>query len=203
MTRNDTTASALPAATMSLVAKALRGSLSEFQIASAWRPGVASLGRDDRAGRGGCLRSRALRAQTRRGYRWGRTQGKVNFHGGETKNQATTGAPFFWAGAGAAELDGRWRRTGSASGRSNLMLINVSTRKFRRAVRLPEGDVPALAGAGVSKSAGSRRFVALSGARLREWLATDLSSCSTSWWCRSTASASASISCWSRRSRRA
>ena len=25
----------------------------------------------------------------------------------------------------------------------NLMLINVSTRKFRRAVRLPEGDVPA------------------------------------------------------------
>jgi putative transposase len=32
----------------------------------------------------------------------------------------------------------------------NLMLINVSTRKFRRAVRLPEGDVPAPAGAGVS-----------------------------------------------------
>jgi putative transposase len=30
-----------------------------------------------------------------------------------------------------------------------LMLINVSTRKFRRAVRLPEGDVPAPAGAGV------------------------------------------------------
>ena len=35
----------------------------------------------------------------------------------------------------------------------NLMLISVSTRKFRRAVRLPEGDVPALAGSGVSKSA--------------------------------------------------
>jgi hypothetical protein len=30
----------------------------------------------------------------------------------------------------------------------SLMLINVSTRKFRRAVRLPEGDVPAPAGAG-------------------------------------------------------
>ena len=28
----------------------------------------------------------------------------------------------------------------------NLMLINVSTRKFRRAVRLPEGDVPAQRG---------------------------------------------------------
>ena len=44
----------------------------------------------------------------------------------------------------------------------NLMLINVSTRKFGRAVRLPEGDVPAPNGAGVSKSAVSRRFVALS-----------------------------------------
>jgi putative transposase len=40
----------------------------------------------------------------------------------------------------------------------SLMLINVSTRKFRRAVRLPEDDVPAPAGAGVSKSAASRHW---------------------------------------------
>jgi hypothetical protein len=53
----------------------------------------------------------------------------------------------------------------------NLMLLNVSTRKFRRAVRLPEGDVPPPAGSGVSKSAASRHFVALSSTRLREWLA--------------------------------
>ena len=33
----------------------------------------------------------------------------------------------------------------------NLMLINVSTRKFGRAVRLPGGDVPAPTGAGVTK----------------------------------------------------
>jgi hypothetical protein len=33
----------------------------------------------------------------------------------------------------------------------NLMLINVSTRKFRRAVRLPEGDVPAPTGAIVDR----------------------------------------------------
>src|SRR5207302_2488314 len=46
---------------------------------------------------------------------------------------------------------------------------------FRRAVRLPEGDVPAPVGSGVSKSAASRHFVALSAARLREWLAADLS----------------------------
>src|ERR1700676_1784734 len=57
----------------------------------------------------------------------------------------------------------------------NLMLINVSTRKFRRAVRLLEGDVPAPAGAGVSKSAASRHFVALSAARMQEWMGADLS----------------------------
>ena len=43
----------------------------------------------------------------------------------------------------------------------NLMLINVSTRKLRRAVRLPEGDLPALGGTSTSKSAASPRFVAL------------------------------------------
>jgi hypothetical protein len=30
----------------------------------------------------------------------------------------------------------------------NLLLINVSTRKLRRAVRLPEGDLPAITGDG-------------------------------------------------------
>ncbi len=57
----------------------------------------------------------------------------------------------------------------------NQMLINVSTRKFARSVRLPEGDVPASAGCGLSKSAASRRFVALSAARMKEWMASDLS----------------------------
>ncbi len=52
----------------------------------------------------------------------------------------------------------------------NLMLIGVSTRRFGRAVRLPKGDVPAGAGAGVSKSAASRRFVALSAKRMAEWV---------------------------------
>lgn len=51
----------------------------------------------------------------------------------------------------------------------------MATRKFVRSVRLPEGDVPAGAGAGLSKSAASRRFVALSAARMKEWMASDLS----------------------------
>jgi putative transposase len=40
-----------------------------------------------------------------------------------------------WTAAQAEDWLGRWAM--------NLMLINVSTRKFARSVRLPEGDVPA------------------------------------------------------------
>jgi transposase-like protein len=57
----------------------------------------------------------------------------------------------------------------------NLMLINVSTRNFGRAVRLPEGDIPVQKGDGASKSAASRRFVALSAAKMQEWMSADLS----------------------------
>ena len=39
-----------------------------------------------------------------------------------------------WTAAQAEDWLGRWAM--------NLMLINVSTRKFSRAVRLPEGDLP-------------------------------------------------------------
>ncbi len=56
----------------------------------------------------------------------------------------------------------------------NPMLIAVSTRKLERSVRLPGGDAPAPRGAGLSKSATSRRFVALSAARMRQWMATRL-----------------------------
>lgn len=52
----------------------------------------------------------------------------------------------------------------------SLMLIDVSTRKFGRAVRLPEAGVSTAAGSGLSKSAVSRRFTALAEARLCEIL---------------------------------
>jgi hypothetical protein len=45
-----------------------------------------------------------------------------------------------WTAAQAEDWLGRWAM--------NLMLINVSTRKLRRAVRLPEGDLPVIAGGG-------------------------------------------------------
>jgi putative transposase len=72
-----------------------------------------------------------------------------------------------WTAAQAEDWLGRWAM--------NLKLINVSTRKLKRAVRLPDGDLPAVAGDGTSKSAASRRFVALSADRLAAWMASDLS----------------------------
>jgi putative transposase len=111
----------------------------------------------------------------RDGHRWGRTRGKVGFHGGKVEIErprvrARAGGEMAlpsWETALSEDLLGKWAM--------NLMLINVSTRKFGRAVRLPEGDVPAPKDAGVSKSAVSRRFVALSAERMKAWMASDLS----------------------------
>src|SRR6266478_32333 len=117
---------------------------------------------------------RHARGEGRRGHRWGRTRGKIGFHGGKVELERPRVRDFdgqelplpSWERASEEDWLGRWAM--------NLMLINVSTRKFRRAVRLPDGDVPAPRGAGVSKSATSRRFVALSAARMKEWIASDL-----------------------------
>jgi putative transposase len=118
---------------------------------------------------------RHSRGKERCGHRWGRTEGKIGFHGGKV----SVGRPRVrsydgqevqlptWTAAQGEDWLGRWAM--------NLMLINVSTRKLKRAVRLPEGDVPAVAGDGTSKSAASRRFVALSAERMAEWMASDLS----------------------------
>ena len=118
---------------------------------------------------------RHSRGKERNGYRWGRTRGKIAFHAGKIEIERPRVRDFAgrelglpsWENATAEDWLGKWAM--------NLMLLNVSTRKFRRAVRLPEGDLPAAAGSGVSKSAASRHFVALSSARLREWSGADLS----------------------------
>ena len=109
------------------------------------------------------------------GHRWGKTKGNLGFHGGKValerpRVRARNGKEMIlpsWEEAVSEDLLGKWAM--------NLMLINVSTRKFGRAVRLPEGDVGAPKGSGVSKSAVPRRFVALSAGRMKEWMATDLS----------------------------
>src|SRR5713101_2086677 len=109
------------------------------------------------------------------GHRWGTTKGKIGFHGGKVAVHRPRVRSYeghevelpTWMAAQAEDWLGRWAM--------NLMLINVSTRKLRRAVRLPEGDLPVIAGDGTSKSAVSRRFVALSAERLAEWMTSDLS----------------------------
>ena len=50
-----------------------------------------------------------------------------------------------WAAAQDEDLLNQWAM--------NQMLINVSTRRFRRSVRLPDGDVVSIKGDGTSKSA--------------------------------------------------
>lgn len=115
------------------------------------------------------------RGSGRRGQRWGRTTGPIGFHGGKVavtrprvrgRGGEELALPS-WQAAVTEDWLGRWAL--------NLMLIGVTTRRFGRAVRLPEGDVPAGSGSGVSKSAASRRFVALSAERMEAWLAADLS----------------------------
>jgi putative transposase len=111
----------------------------------------------------------------RSGHRWGKTKGKIGFHGGKIdierpRVRGRDGAEMplaSWVAAVDEDLLGQWAL--------NLMLMNVSTRKFGRAVRLPGGDIPAERGAGVTKSAVSRRFVALSAEKMKAWMAADLS----------------------------
>jgi putative transposase len=119
---------------------------------------------------------RHQRHDGRQGRRWGETRSQVAFHGGRIgvdrprvrsrEGQQELVLPS-WAAAQDEDWLGQWAM--------NQMLINVSTRKFRRSVRLPGGDVGSISGDGTSKSAVSRKFVALSNAKLRGWLASDLS----------------------------
>ena len=118
---------------------------------------------------------RHARRPERRGYRWGTTTSEVAYQGGKVKvsrprvrdlaGQEVSLAS--WEALSDPDLLRAWA--------TNLMVLNVSTRKYRRAVRLPEGDVPSRKGDATSKSAVSRRFVALTRKKLKAWLASDLS----------------------------
>ena len=109
---------------------------------------------------------RHARGPKRRGHRWGRTQGTVGYHVGKVdvvrpRVRGRDGDELIlpsWAAATAEDWLGKTAK--------NLMLIGVATRKIGRAVRLPEGRLRQVNGDGTSKSAASRRFVALSQARM-------------------------------------
>ncbi|WP_049757689.1 IS256-like element ISMama1 family transposase [Magnetococcus marinus] len=108
-------------------------------------------------------------------YRWGSTKGEVPFHGGKVqikrprvRDKSGKEKPLdSYLEARDHALLSRWAM--------NQMLLGVTTRRFGRSVRLPEGDIPRQDGDGTSKSAVSRRFVALSQVKMQEWLQQDLS----------------------------
>ena len=100
----------------------------------------------------------------------GTTQGKIGFHGGKVTVHRPRVRSFdghevalpSWTAAQAEDWLGRWAM--------NLMLINVSTRKLRPAVRFPQGDLPIMPGTaprGRRPRAGSWRCRP----RLAEWMA--------------------------------
>src|SRR5262249_25906972 len=101
--------------------------------------------------------TRHNRGGGRVGHRWGRTKGKIGFHGGKVavcrpRVRSYDGhevALPTWMAAQAEDWLGRWAM--------NLMLINVSTRKLRRGGGLPEGGLPAVARGGASRWAGPSR----------------------------------------------
>src|SRR5271165_4194385 len=169
---NATTISSIPpAASIETAWQDVRSSFERFCLTA----GVAALEQMLEKDAEQLAGPRHGRHPERASRRWGATTGKIGFHGGKVdvrrpriRSLAGREVPLpNWQAAQVEDWLGRWAM--------NLMLINVSTRKLRRAVRLPEGDLPVTAGDGTSKSAASRRFVALSAERLAEWMASDLS----------------------------
>ena len=167
-----TTSTAMPA--RALKSEALASLLASFErlcLAAGVETLTDMMEADARAACG----PRHARGTQRTAHRWGRTMGKIGFHGGKVEIERPRLRGFdgkeqtlpSWEGTVMEDWLGKWAM--------NQMLINVSTRKFKRSMRLPEGDVPAAKGSGLSKSAASRRFVALSAARLKDWMAQDLS----------------------------
>lgn len=121
-----------------------------------------------------CGGQRYARSADRQAYRWGTTTSVLGYQGGKVSVQrprvrTAAGEEVTlpsWAELRDPEVLRQWAFT--------MAVLNVSTRGYGRATRPPEGDVPAQKGDGTSRSAVSRRFVAMSRKRFHEWLQADL-----------------------------
>ena len=130
---------------------------------------------------------RHSRSEYRRGHRWGTHAGKIGFHGGKVASSglgcaASTGKSCrcpSWEQALDEDWLGQWAM--------NLMLINVSTRKFGVRSGCPRATFRRRREAAYRNRRPRATSSRSSAARMKEWMAADLSS-STCWWCRSTAS---------------
>src|SRR3954453_11373635 len=171
MTRNSTAAAGVPQSPVGQALEEVTASFERFCLAA----GLEVLGEMLEADAAALCGPRHGRGGERQAQRWGRTVGPIGFHGGKIsvarpRVRERGGQEVVlpsWERAVGEDWLGRWAMS--------LMLIGGTPRRFGRAVRLPEGDVPAGPGTGVSKSAASRRFVALSAERMAAWMARDLS----------------------------
>jgi putative transposase len=116
MTRNTTTATALPAMAMSAVGKAMEevsASFDRFCLAAGIEALSAMMEKDSQEACG----PRHSREEERRGHRWGRTKGKIGFHGGRVEVERPRVRDFAgkelvlpsWQRAIEEDWLGRWR----------------------------------------------------------------------------------------------
>ena len=133
-----TTSTAIPTRALKLEALSkISASFELFCLASGMEALGEMMDRDAQAICG----PRHARGLDRRAHRWGKTKGKIGFHGGKVEIERPRLRGFdgkeqpvpSWEAAVAEDWLGKWAM--------NQMLINVATRKFARSVRLPEGDV--------------------------------------------------------------
>ena len=133
-----TTSAAIPTRALKLEALSkISASFELFCLASGMEALGEMMDRDAQAICG----PRHARGRDRRAHRWGKTKGKIGFHGGKVEIARPRLRGFdgkeqpvpSWEAAVAEDWLGKWAL--------NQMLINVATRKFARSVRLPEGDV--------------------------------------------------------------
>jgi hypothetical protein len=139
MEKSTTPAGVVPAAIVEEAWQQVGASFERFCLTA----GIATLAGMMEGDAVGLCGVRYGRDDGKDGHRWGRTKGKLGFHGGKielerprvrVRDGGEIALPS-WEAAMAEDWLGKWAL--------NLMLINVSTRRFGRAMRLPEGDVPA------------------------------------------------------------
>ena len=126
MKRSSTTATALLPAVLSPVGKAMEEVCASFDR-FCQAAGIEALGEMMEKDAAEACGSRHSRAEARRGYRWGRTRGKIGFHAGKIEIERPrvrelAGRELVlpsWEHAMAEDWLGKWAM--------NLMLLNVLT----------------------------------------------------------------------------
>src|SRR5271157_5682952 len=159
-----TTSTAIPTRALKFEALAnMSASFELFCLASGMEALGEMMDHDARAICG----PRHARGHDRRAHRWGKTRGKIGFHGGKVEIERPRLRSFegkeqalpSWEAAVAEDWLGKWAM--------NQMLINFCSLNFSPCFRLPGVGFGAPMRWGGGGGAASRRFVALSAARMK------------------------------------